>query len=646
MHFSRFYPRSAPRIVAALITSVFTLSAVSATASATNVTDICSNSSTSWIAAGSGLWDDASDWSNGVPSSTCSVSITEAGTYTVTLTPYSAGGDSQQGDGVASITLGNPGGSGTQTLDVEGEGSISNSNETQNMTELGVIGSMQINASGRLILDATPNDNGNGGPDGGYATLDVAQPSTNSGTIISQNEDPAWKNNIDGQLSNAGTVDINSGVLDFEGSQITGGAMTLSNTGTWSVASGATAAIAAGDGSTFTQGSGTYANNGTTTVTGSMHWNENGGAESGNPIQITGGETFDDAGGTGSFEWTNCTTAGVLGTIPAGQTITVNGGCSGTTLYMGPSSTTPIANHGTIILNAPAGGSDGILAGDVELDNYGTIDSNVGGAQPLLNQLLLPLVNEAGGTVNLTDGELAQTTGSTTTNAGTVNIGPGATWLVQGGAFTNNGTLGLQIAGATSLGTLNLTVGSKFNAGGTLAPTLVSGYQPAAGTEFPIITENGGSVVGSFASVTGSFSADYSKESASPGYLGAIYSGAANAGGSAGTTTTTTGPVRPSVQKLSGGAGKLTLKLSCAKSATAGCAYALTGTVGKRKVLSGHGTVKAGKSVTLTVKLNKAGLALLKKRHRLRVKVLVTARGKTLKSATVTVTRASKKKKK
>ena len=85
--------------------------------------------------------------------------------------------------------------------------------------------------------------------------------------------------------------------------------------------------------------------------------------------------------------------------------------------------------------------------------------------------------------------------------------------------------------------------------------------------------------------------------------------------------------------------------LSCAKSAKSGCAYSLTGTVGKTKVASGHGTVKAGESVTLTLKLNRAGRALLNKRHRLRVKVLVTAGGKTLKSVTVAVTRAVKKKK-
>jgi hypothetical protein len=296
-----------------------------------------------------------------------------------------------------------------------------------------------------------------------------------------------------------------------------------------------------------------------------------------------------------------------------------------------------VINRGTIVLNASgsgktSGGSAQILGS--ELDNYGTLDATI--TDPSFSTTLSsPLVNESGGTVNLTGGELYQTNGTPTTNNGTVNIGPGATWLVQGGSFTNSGTVGLQVGSATSFGNFNLTVSSKFNAGGTLAPTLVSGYQPAKGTEFPIVTENGGSPAGKFGSVTGGFSADYTKESASPGFLGIVY------GGAAATTT-----VRPSVKKLSGGAGKMVVKLACAKAAKSSCAYAFTGTVGKTKVASGHGRVKAGKTVSVTLKLNKAGKALLKKRHRLRIKLLITASGKTLKTSTVTVTRAGAAKKK
>jgi hypothetical protein len=628
----------------AFISSLLLLGMLSGEAQAV-VTGYCTSGTTQWVGGSNGNWG-AGDWStgeggwsNGYPSNACDTVIN--GNVTVTFTTISdhyGNEDNASSDG---LTL-----SGGATLVVRGESSDVQGNWYNATTVLVGADGLTIDKGSTIDLEASSDTAPETGqsPLGGSANLGVDAPVsgasgaanvTNNGSIVATTNDSSWGEsfNVGGTLTNNGSISDQSGVLTLQGEG--NYPYVLDNAGSVNVSSAAGVKMLAGDGSAFTN-TGSIANQGTFTVAQSMHWNQSGGTDTGNPVEITGGETFVDSSGTGSFEWTNCTTAGLLGTIPVGQTITVDGGCSGTTLYIGPSSTTPVANHGTIILNAPAGGSDGILAGDVELDNYGTIDSNVGGAQPLLNQLLLPLVNESGGTVNLTGGELAQTTGSTTTNGGTVNIGPGSTWLVQGGAFTNTGTLGLQVAGASSLGTLNLTVGGKFNAGGTLAPTLVSGYQPAAGTEFPIVTENGGSPTGSFASVTGGFSADYSKETATPGYVGIVYGGAATSG-----TTT----VRPSVKKLSGGAGKLTLKLSCAKGAKSSCAYSFVGTVGKTKVASGHGTVKPGKTVTLALKLNKAGKALLNKRHRLRVKVLVTAGGKTLKSATVTVTRAVKKKK-
>jgi len=211
---------------------------------------------------------------------------------------------------------------------------------------------------------------------------------------------------------------------------------------------------------------------------------------------------------------------------------------------------------------------------------------------------------------------------------------------VQAGAFANTGTLRLQVAGATNLGTLNLTVGSKFTAGGTLAPTLVSGYKPAAGTEFPIVTENGGSPTGTFASVTGGFSADYSKETASNNpYLGVVYDGTGASGG--GGTTKTAAVVKPAVKKVSGGAGKVMLKLSCAKGAKASCSYTVTGTVGRKTVVTGHGTIRPGKTPSITLKLNKTGSALLKKAHWLKVTIVVKAGGKAIKTSTVTVTKTA-----
>ena len=336
--------------------------------------------------------------------------------------------------------------------------------------------------------------------------------------------------------------------------------------------------------------------------------------------------------------------------------MSVVGGCSGTTLTLGTGTNQPaVVNDGTLILDAPGGGSDGILRG-AELDNHGTLDSTITGAK-LANQLLVALANEAGAAVNLTGGTLEQTAGTATVNAGTVSIAPGSLWLVQAGSFTSTGTLAPQIASATSLGQVNLTVGSKFNAGGTLAPSLTSGYTPPAGTEFPEVEMNGGAVNGTFASLTGGFSADYSKETASPPYVGVVYG---------------TEPLAPSrtpspmlhVGSVAGGNGKLTVKLSCLAGGGS-CKASIVATIVEhlkgRKLVAVTArskgvhnktvviaratiTLAAGASRTITLTPNGKGKSLLAKYDKLKTIVTISANGKKRKTATVTVQKTKKKK--
>lgn len=644
MHFSHVQTPGARRQLTglglALISSLLLLGLVSGQARAAS-TIYCTAGTTQWD-GGSGDWG-TGGWSNGNPSAQCDTVIN--GNVTVTFTTQSdhyGNEDTANNDG---LTL-----SGGATLVVQGESDGVQGN-WYNATNLNVgLDGLTIDQGSTLDIEAsnaTAPETGQS-PLGGSANVTVDSGSsgpaglTNNGTIVASTNDSAWGTSLNdgGTFTNDGTVTVQSGLLTLQGQNYP---YILNNAGTFNVASGASATMIAGDGSAFTN-TGSVANQGTFTLQQSMHWNQNAGSTSGNPVELTGGETLVDSAGTGGFEVIDgCGGGDLTGTVPQGQTVTVQGvtqNCSGnqgqqSAMSLGTgSSAPPVVNHGTIVMNASGSGKtsggSAQIDGVAELDNYGTLDSTI--TDPNFSTTLsIPLVNESGGTVNVSGGELYQTNGTPTTNDGTVNIGPGSTWLVQGGSFTNSGTLGLQIAGATNLGTFNLTVGSKFNAGGTLSPTLVSGYQPAKGTEFPIVTENGGSPSGSFGSVGGGFSADYSKESASPGYLGIVY------GGPAATT------VRPSIKKLSGGAGRLMLKLVCAKRAKAACSYSLVGTVAKTKVAGGHGTLKPGKSATLSVKLNEAGKALLKKRHRLKVKVLVSSGGKTLKSATVSVTGAGRK---
>jgi fibronectin-binding autotransporter adhesin len=635
MHFSRLYPTSALRLAGALATSVYLLFAFAGNAFADFTP--CASGTTTWVAAGGGNWDTTSNWSNGQPSASCNTVIAKAVTVTLSTTTQHFGSDN--GTGVNGIAL-----SGGATLVVEGEAS-GNQGNWLTFTQLGIgSGGLTIGQGSTLDLEATGNsattptaDEAPGG--GAYVIMATGSsvPFVNDGTINATTTDSTYGDYLQfgADLVNTGTINASSGTLNLDGTS----PMLVNNNGSFNVASGAGVVMNAGDGSSFTN-SGSYSNQGTTTLSSSMHFIQSGGSESGNPVQMTGGETLEDSAGAGSFEVIDgCGGGYVTGTIPQGQTITVQGAtqnCSGNTgqqsaLTLGSGPNPPaVVNHGTIVLNASGNGntSGGSAQLDgAELDNYGTVNATVSDPD-YTTTILSPLVNESGGTVNLTGGKLYQTAGTPTTNNGTVSVGPGSNWVVQGGSFTNAGTLAIGIAGASNTGEFTMTAGGVFKAGGTLAPTL-SGYSPASGAEFPLFQI--GTFSGTFGTVSGGFRADYSKETASPAYVGVIYGAAASA-------------PAPAVRKLSGGPGKLTLKLSCAKGAKSSCGYSFTGTVGKTKVASGHGTVKPGKTVTLALKLNKAGTALLKKRHRLRVKVLVTAGGRTLKSATVTVTKAVRKK--
>lgn len=631
---------TAPRTTAALITSVLLLLAFTGSASAA-FTPCATNpdgsiGTTTWVGPSAGNWDTSSNWSNGQPSSSCDTVIASPVAVTLSTTTQHFGSDN--GVGVNGLAL-----SGGATLVVEGEASGNQGNWlTFTALAIGPAG-LTIGQGSTLDLEATANSAtapNPGDASGGsvYIQMETGSsvPFVNDGTINATTTDSAYGEYLQfgADLVNAGTINASSGTLTLNGTS----PMIVNNDGAFNVASGAGVVMSAGDGSSFTN-SGSYANQGSTTMTGSLHFIQSGGNETGNPIQLTGGETLVDSAGPGAFEVIDgCGGGSVTGTIPQGQTITVQGAtanCSGNTgqqsaMTLGTGSNPPaVVNRGTIVLNASGSGntSGGSAQLDgAELDNYGTLDATVSDTN-YTTTILSPLVNESGGTVNLTGGKLYQTAGTATTNNGTVNVGPGGFWQVQGGSFTNAGMLAIKIAGANSYGVFNMTVGGVFKGGGTLAPTL-SGYTPASGAEFPLFTLNGGSFSGTFGAVSNGFRGDYSKETAATPYVGVIY-GAAKS---------------PTVSKVAGGAAKITVKLKCAKGRA--CAkLTVTATANKKTVATGSATVKPGKSATITVKLNKNGTELLKKSRKLRVKVVLKAGGKTLKTVTVTVTRASAKKK-
>jgi len=661
------------RLMLAVLSTAALMLGVTGTAEASD--SWCpSNSTTSWT-GGNGVWAQG-NWSNSQPTGGCDAVISGDVTVTLTTSPDPDGGYTDSGGSAKGLTIENG-----ATLIVEGVGSDSLGN-WYNATTLGLgDDGITIGPGSTLVLEASDNNDitpspgeASGGSANVVATNAQAAPFVNQGTIIAETSDPTYDTSMTfgGTLTNSGTIDVQSGTLDFSGASPY---MTATNSGAINVSSGTTFDMQAGDGSSFTN-TGTINNAGTTWAGSSMDWDA-GGTVTGNPVYLEdynrGVPTLvEPASGSanGTYIFTN---GGFLtGNIPAGQTLEAQG-TGGNDSGINLNNAT-INNSGTLLLDAPgtgtnSGGSAILFSGTI--NNYGTLKTSVEDSS-YDTEMQSTLNNEPGGTVEELSGTLYQENGDTSTNSGLWQIAPGAVYEMYGGGFTNNanGTLQPQISAAGTYGVVNLRNGT-FTAGGTIAPELVSGYAPAAGTEFQIFPYNGGSFSGTFASTSNSFSTDYSHQSVPNGtsYVGVVYNAVPAA---AGGTSSGSATVKPSAGSIKGGAAEVMVKLACPSGKTCS-SYEVTGKVtehlkrgkvtavsaraGEKKakkqvttkvvtIASASGSVGDGKSKAVTLRLNKAGEALLKRFKKLKVSVTVTAGGKTVKTETVTVTEPKSKKKK
>jgi hypothetical protein len=660
-----------------LLVSVLTLGALAASvASAQACTD-------EWTNTSGGSWGTASNWSkDAVPGNMDEACITHAGTYTVTLEPYAGElGHPANGDTVKSLTLG--GSSGHQTLDIEGQSSISGSNEQLNVVSLDVSGATaKINPAGTLMLDATASNrhgktSGEDTP-GGEATF--AGTVVNEGHIESQVEDSAFHNNLESGVTNEvdGGIQVSSGALHvgYPNTYSVSG----SNDGLVTVDPGASLQLSSGDpsGANAYKNDGSVVNDGSITVSGAeATWTQSGGSVSGNEVVMQNGATLADSAGSGAFLG-NHESVTVTGTIPAGQTVTVRGEpffSGGENFYSTAlgNGGKELVNDGTLVLNPTGSGETGgvvyLEAGSIH--NNGVVDDETETAARV-TQLNEGLTNGPAGRLEV-NGGIFQGNGAPFTNEGLVTIAPGAVYQLQeAAAFVNDGTLSPEIAGASSFGAVQLTGPccsgpGKFTAGGTLAPILIGGFTPAAGQEFDVFGLDGGKFEGTFPGVGNGFSADYSHEEASPAFVGVSY-GASTAGtGVKGPPPTP--PPSAHVVSISGGHGSLTAALSCPAGGLAcmtatvratvtehlkgGKLTAITARKGKKKaaaktktvvIATGSVSLAPGASKTLELSLNAAGRALLAKYGKLTAIVTVSSAGKTLDTATVTVQKAKKPK--
>jgi hypothetical protein len=615
-----------------------------------------------------GAWTVAGNWSGGVPGTNDDVCIAIPAGHVVTLAPSG----SNTGDTVSSLTLS------SGTLEVAGQANISSSDETTNVTTLAVTNAATVASGATLELDATAGGTPTpGGAAGGNSELDAGT-LTNSGTLSALADDNAWGDLVHvAEITNTptGAISVGSGTLTVtEGNPFS---WTATNAGSLTVATGAALNLA-----TSFAGSGAFTNNGavvdsgsitSSSSSGSASWTQSSGTFAGNAISIGARSTLADAAGAGSFVLGSGAT--LTGTIPSGQTVTVEGagGQTGTQVSLANAT---LVNNGTLVLDVPgsgtaSGGSVNLTNGSIQ--NHGTVTSQI--EDPSWRVLFqVGLANAHGATLDLSGGTLDQN-GASTTNDGAVDLQPGAVFeLEEGAQFTNavDGGIADQVSGPTAFGQFETSSAccagaGMFNAGGSFGLTAIGGFVPTAGQEFNVFSPLSGPFAGTFAAVGPGFTADYSHVSASPAYVGFVY-------GTASTPTptpTTPAAVQTAVHTAKGGKGVITVGLSC-PAGGAGCkSVTVQASVVERlrgkKLLSivarapkkqahitlktiviarGSATLAAGKATTLTLKVNAAARALLAHHARLAALLTVKAGSTTLKSASISVQLAAKPKKK
>ena len=609
--------------------------------------------------AKSGEWGTGSNWSTKeVPRSADQACITVPGTYTVTLTPYFATfeGNETAGDHVEDLTLGAS--SGTQTLQILGEGSDVRGN-WYNETFLTIGYNATIKANGRLILDSTESNapSQSGSPAGGNAMIENGVNEhgegtfVNEGTIEAQTGSSRWGEKINSRdFTNSGRLQVESGTLRIHNEQ------EASSTGSFGTAAGATLVFI---NLTKFVNDGSFANDGATLFEGSPSrekWVQGPDALSGNAVEMESGASLEDSAGSGpgAFTFGNGGGGAVIGTIPKGQTVTLASTSGQCTLFLANGT---LVNEGTLHLDVPAGSESNTNIEEGSILNRGTIYGTVEGTKAK-NVIDVPLSNEPGAVLAADSGTLFDN--REIANNGSVQIASGSLLELVAVKFVNGAgaSIAPQISGPGTFGKVTLASGSTIQAAGTLAPTLVGGYTPSAGAEFGVI--EGATVSGTFGTVSGGFHADYAHETSSPPYVGVVYGAAPPSPSTPGRALAT-----PRVLSIASVAGKVVVKLSCPAGAN-GCASVTVKITVTEHLKGGRVTavsakarsrtkivviairsapLAAGRTTSLRLLLNRTGARLLKKYRKLQALVTVSAAGRRLRAQKVTITAAKARRK-
>ncbi len=350
-----------------------------------------------------------------------------------------------------------------------------NSSAANANTGLGIDGTMTLEGTGNLILNAVPGGSlftatiygGNtltqnsGHTISGTGQINVAS-FTNNGTVNANSNgnnlllqysiSGTFVNNGTFEATNGGTLTFGSGpfintgtILADAGTVVLNGYTSLTNSGTMQADTGGSLEETS---ATINNAGGTIEANGGTVLI-------NGGTVTGGTFASISGSEIDEQGVT---RLTNIT-------LSAGSNLDILDG-SHVYFFAGGSSTVTTTNNGTITVNkggTDVGTSIGI-SGTVELAGSGSIVLN-----GFAGNLDSALINDLG------NSNLIQDSGHTISGAGLINVD----------SFTNNGTVNADISGSTLLLETNgvaYTNSGTYEAtnGGTLDVTSVTNF--ASGT--------------------------------------------------------------------------------------------------------------------------------------------------------------------
>jgi hypothetical protein len=417
--------------LAVAVASIGTVGIVAVVTATPSGAVTCGPSTDNWMNAAGGSWNTNGNWSAGIPGSSTNVCIDLAGTYTVDISGSGSAGTLQIGGAT----------SGTQTVEVDG----TSSNQTLTLdgattVDTGGVLEQFVSSSGDSLINGTgPITVASGGSwttSGTGSTAYIRVPVTNDA---------------------GGTVSLGAAATDQDSTTLT------SNAGTFSVPSGT---YALSGSSTFTQSGGTLSLTGTMTEN-SGTFTASGGAESGNPVDMTGG-TVADSATTGKFDITGNPT--LSGTIPVGQTVTVDGSGGNSTLTLSGA----VTDDGTFTQLVSLSGDslvNGTATPSLTIASGGSWTTSGTGSAAYIR---VPVTIQSGGLASLGAVVTNQDSTTATSNSGTLQVTDGGELALSGSStLTDTGTSTTGVTVDATAGKAYGISGPGVSLAGTLAVTTV-----------------------------------------------------------------------------------------------------------------------------------------------------------------------------